>query len=175
VRFLGKRVPDQVTEMKRFLAETIRISQQVYLDQPMGLHDLPIATVVVDPTISQIMVATYDTRVSSQNPVNHSVISALDLLAITSRHQRYRGKHYASGYDFYTTHEPCMMCCMAMLHSRVRRCIFWKEMPYTGAKSLGWNKELTHKFMVFQFVGGNGEEEITEVEVQEGIPWDVCA
>jgi tRNA(Arg) A34 adenosine deaminase TadA len=175
-RFLGPKVPAQVVNMTHFLAETIRVSQQVYVDRPAGLNDLPIATLVVDPTSSRILAATYDTRISSQNTINHSIISALKLLAVFSRRERYRQKHYASGYDFYTTHEPCMMCCMAMIHSRVRRCIYWKPMAYTGGKSLAWSTgKFNHKYMVFQFADGEGGEEVSAAEVQEDIPWDVCA
>lgn len=44
----------------------------------------------------------------------------------------------ATGYlclelTFYVSHEPCVMCCMAMLHSRIRCCVFGQRMPASGA------------------------------------------
>jgi tRNA-specific adenosine deaminase 3 len=158
--------------MKRFITMAINLSQRTQEKPP---YNLPIATLIVDPSTSRILASTYDTRISSCQPLNHSILTAINLLAISpvgEQSGKKRGKrYYASGYDFYTTHEPCIMCCMAMIHSRARRCVFWKEMKYTGGKSLGWNKEFKHRYMIFQWVG----EEIGGSGGVNNVPWDVCA
>jgi tRNA-specific adenosine deaminase 3 len=151
--------------MNKFLIEAINLSQTVYNVKRGNVCDLPIATVIVDPTTSRILASTYDTRLSTGHPLNHSVITAINLLAVTPQSDG----HFACGYDFYVTHEPCVMCCMAMVHSRVRRCVFWKEMASTGGKNLAWL--LKQKYMCFQWIG---KEDIVDGIVEE-IPWDICA
>lgn len=62
--------------------------------------------------------------------------------------------------EIYLTHEPCVMCAMAILHSRFSRVVFEKRMQKTGAlcaddPSLGhglfWRDQLNWKFLAWQW------------------------
>jgi len=62
----------------------------------------------------------------------------------------------------YLTHEPCVMCAMALLHSRVGVVVFQHRMIRTGALiakiddglglGLFWRPDLTWKFLAWQWV-----------------------
>ncbi|CAD0024766.1 unnamed protein product [Aureobasidium pullulans] len=62
--------------------------------------------------------------------------------------------------EIYLTHEPCVMCTMAILHSRFARCVFGIRMPKTGALTadggglgygLFWRPELNWKFLCWEW------------------------
>jgi len=86
----------------------------------------------------------------------------------------------ADGYlclklEVFTTHEPCIMCSMALVHSRVGKVIFKHRMPQTGGltaekvrndsgpEGLGygmcWRKELNWQFMCWEYRPTTDEED----------------
>jgi len=60
-----------------------------------------------------------------------------------------------TGYEAYLTREPCCMCSMALLHSRVARIFFQTRSVTTGALvskvMLHTVQGLNHHFEVFAF------------------------
>lgn len=84
----------------------------------------------------------------------------------------------------YLSHEPCVMCAMALLHSRVGVVVFGRRMPKTGALvaesadgngngcGLFWRPELNWKFLCWQWVEEEEEEKEREREmsaVEDGV------
>ena len=91
-----------------------------------------------------------------------------------------KGEGYlCSGLDIYLTHEPCVCCAMAMIHSRFRACVFARKMPGTGGfcaepgkNKLGyglfWRRELNWRVMTFQhtqMAGQGGEDGRMDTEI----------
>ena len=91
------------------------------------------------------------------------------------------GGYLCAGLDIYLTHEPCVMCSMAIMHSRFERAVFVKEMPESGGlcaewkdnnsidgdsesekrKGYGlfWLSELNWKMLAWQWAGDGVEDE----------------
>lgn len=71
--------------------------------------------------------------------------------------------------EIYCTHEPCVMCAMAIVHSRFGRAVFGRRMPRTGGlcadgelgHGLFWRKELNWTLLAWQW---NNENEDSTVQ-----------
>ncbi|KAL7268337.1 hypothetical protein RUND412_009041 [Rhizina undulata] len=71
--------------------------------------------------------------------------------------------------QIYLSHEPCVMCSMALLHSRVGTVVFARRMPRTGALTadaedaglgygLFWRPQLNWKFLCWEWKEEDPEE-----------------
>jgi tRNA-specific adenosine deaminase 3 len=76
--------------------------------------------------------------------------------------------------EIYCTHEPCVMCSMAIVHSRFSRVVFENQMSETGGlcadgelgHGLFWRKELNWTLLAWQYVrSGEGKRTILNLDL----------
>ncbi|EEB13663.1 cytidine and deoxycytidylate deaminase zinc-binding region, putative [Pediculus humanus corporis] len=64
--------------------------------------------------------------------------------------------YLCTGYDLYVAKEPCVMCAMSLVHSRIKRVFFHVRNPERGALASACHvhtiKDLNHHYEVFEFV-----------------------
>ncbi|KAH8674775.1 cytidine deaminase-like protein [Tricladium varicosporioides] len=79
------------------------------------------------------------------------------------------------GLEIYCTHEPCVMCSMAIVHSRFAKVVFQHRMPFTGGlcadghlgHGLFWRKELNWTMLAWQYSYSNTTETVAQDIAQE--------
>ena len=95
-------------------------------------------------TSAPIEVDAYDTRTSERHPLRHAVLNAVRKVAEIRAQRRLAsgveapavasaGQDYLlTGMTLFITHEPCVYCAMALIHSRVRAVYFLCPSPGSG-------------------------------------------
>mmetsp|Transcript_118985 Transcript_118985/g.237192 ORF Transcript_118985/g.237192 Transcript_118985/m.237192 type:complete len:312 (+) Transcript_118985:26-961(+) len=130
------------------------------------------ACVIVDSTGVEIAAATEE---ASAHPLRHAVMVAIGIAAksfsdgavvehdvpssSSSKRQRTAEDVYlCQDCEVITTHEPCIMCAMALVHSRVHLIAFREPDPgfggFGGAVALHTCQSLNHQLRAFRFLEG---------------------
>jgi tRNA-specific adenosine deaminase 3 len=106
-----------------------------------------------------------DTRTSKHHPLRHSVLNLTRKVGEASFNQpedpdaqgsRKNGSNYLlTSRILFTTHEPCMMCSMALLHSRVAKVMYLISMGGTGgcggSRCLPSLEGVNHRFGILKW------------------------
>ncbi|KAF9488937.1 cytidine deaminase-like protein [Pleurotus eryngii] len=137
--------------------------------------EVPIVSYVPSPYGSEsnsalpIAFASHDTRNSANHPLRHSIMNVVRKIAdyrntplsdatteSPSDDNRQNGSHYLlTSLTLFTSHEPCVMCSMALLHSRVKEVVYIRAMGKTGGcgglTCLPVLKGVNHRFGILRW------------------------
>ncbi|KAA1139310.1 adenosine deaminase, tRNA-specific 3 [Puccinia graminis f. sp. tritici] len=126
------------------------------LDPPEELAHLP-----RDQVSNPILSASVDRRKSSSNRLRHAVVeltttvSAQDLIHPRSPETALHPIPYLlTNQIVFLSHEPCLLCSMALLHSRIKHLFFLAPSPRSGGCGSVYNVHeqdgLNHKFFAWK-------------------------
>lgn len=150
--------------IEKILTEISKLSHCQY----KAGNKIPVITAFVDPSDTSEIIYAFDDRHNCDSlPLDHSIMHGINKVSHKLKSKKSGDRslnddgYLCLNFDVYTTHEPCSMCAMALIHSRIKRCIFLQPMPRTGSLKpesgdsycMHNNKLLNSKYEVFQWVG----------------------
>lgn len=148
---------DQEKEMVNMLLDSVDNSTT----SPPGYSVL--GTLIAQQIGYKLQVCTIQTTEGNKknNPKGHSIMKAISEIATREIENR-KNKEHDRGYlctdmIVYTTHEPCIMCCMALVHSRIARVTYINTAKNSGGLEshyhLGVIDGLNWKFQIWKWLG----------------------
>lgn len=107
--------------------------------------EVPVGAVVVDAQ-GRILGEGFNQPIGAHDPTAHAEIVALRQAAAIL------GNYRLPGTTLYVTLEPCLMCCGALVHARVKRLVYAATEPKSGAVESAFevlaNPRLNHRVSV---------------------------
>ncbi|EMG45630.1 TAD3 tRNA-specific adenosine deaminase subunit TAD3 [Candida maltosa Xu316] len=131
-------------------------------------------TLIAQETDQGLRVLTIQTYSGcNRNPQQHSAMKAISEIANQEISNRtLKQQHHDRGYlctdlIVYTTHEPCVMCCMALVHSRIARITYIKTASESGGLEshfqLGDMDGLNWKFQIWKWLDKSESDRIDHI------------
>jgi tRNA(adenine34) deaminase len=106
------------------------------------INEVPVGAVIVSGE-QQILSQAHNLRESTQNPVAHAEILAIEAAC------KKTGSWRLPDSTIYITLEPCVMCMGAVVNSRIKRVVFGATDPKAGAVvsnfGIGLDDTLNHR------------------------------
>jgi tRNA-specific adenosine deaminase 3 len=128
--------------------------------------------------------SSHDTRTTESHPLRHATLNCIASIArlrtvppFSEINPTRNGADYLlTSLSLFVSHEPCVMCVMALLHSRVREVFYVVPRKRGGGFGAGGegfaihgHKGLNHRFEVWRWDGELGEGVREGLQVDEGI------
>ncbi|WRT64013.1 uncharacterized protein IL334_000940 [Kwoniella shivajii] len=140
------------------------------------------------PPTEGLRASSNDTRTSENHPLRHATLNCVASIAhlrtikpFTDVPPTRNGADYLlTSLTLFITHEPCVMCSMALLHSRVREVFYvfprkkgggFDANPDKSTTGLGIHarRDLNHRFEAWRYTGEIDENTRKELEIQEDL------
>eukprot|EP00054_Salpingoeca_dolichothecata_P027917 m.207894 g.207894 ORF g.207894 m.207894 type:complete len:129 (-) comp26078_c0_seq4:1282-1668(-) len=99
--------------------------------------EISIGAVLVDPKTNQVL--NVATPSSSKHPLQHAAMNLIRGRGESLLQDPTLPGYLCSDLDVFLTHEPCTMCAMALLHSRVGRVFYGLARWTTNDKRGSWH------------------------------------
>jgi len=137
---------EDIEKMKQMMSLAI---DEAKVAKSLGM--LPIGCVITNQD-GVILTKSYDTR--DKHLLNHCTKNAINEISKIQKSNPNEESYLCTGLILYITREPCIMCAMALLHSRILRVIYGTENVESGGLGSRYkihcNKSLNHKFHVYK-------------------------
>ncbi|GAA5875125.1 hypothetical protein JCM16303_005018 [Sporobolomyces ruberrimus] len=118
------------------------------------------------------LVTAFDTRISTSNCLSHAASNAIDAVSVLDLHdarpklspEAFDPPYVLTGLTVFSSHEPCLLCAMSLLHSRIGQLYYVKSAPGSGGCGSLYKVHedggLNHRYEVWEWVHRESEGNI---------------
>lgn len=113
-------IPNEAKDHKYYMNSALEEAKKA-----LSTNEVPVGAIVV--LDNQIIGRGFNQMRQSNSVSSHAEINAINNAG------KYLKNYRLNNCDLYVTVEPCYMCCMALVHARIKKLYFGIKQPKTGA------------------------------------------